>query len=418
MITNKIKNIFSYITVLAISFSIVSCDQEENVGYSTFTPTSPTLSVTTSVNSKSLIEDGSAYTFTATMSETQLVDVKLSVSQIDGNATLGDDFTMDGTLVIPAGSTSASGKITILSDDLSEETETVKIQIGGIDTANVTLTPATMEFTILNYTDGDLVIDMSWAMGSTTTDNAGAAIDPTDFADLRLLVSTEPNNTDLIGGADGGSFESFVLASSTPDGDYYIVADFYAVDETIARDLNINLTFNQAGLINDLSMDFPAGLSSDNSCASVYYVMAKIVKSGNTYTLTTVAENSPVTAAPFIGTATAVEDEWADYGPGDQTDLLAVVGDPYSFIIDTPAYLSWIANHETAYMVVTIDPATGNVTVQANEPFDYGQGVEGDEFGTGYVNACTGEIVLSITYDLTIYGVYANQTLIFQSDNF
>ena len=418
MITKNYKSIFSYLLALTIGLFIVSCgDQEDYTGTSTFVPTAPTLSVTTSVSSASLIEDGSEYTFTATLSEPQLVDVKLYVSQIGGDATLGADYTVDGSLVIPAGSTSAKGKIKILSDNLVEDTETVSIQIGDNLTSNAAITPATMDFTILNYTDGDLVIDMSWAMGSKTTDNSGSDIDPTDFADLRLLLTDAPNNSAILDGADGGSFETYVLTGA-PDGEYYLVADFYAVDETIKRDLNLNLTFNQAGIINDLSMDFPAALNSNNSCSSVFYVMAKIVKSGDSYTITSVAEKSPVTAAPFIGTATAVVDEWADYNVGDQTELLAVLGDPYSFIIDTPDFMSWIANNDTAYMVVTIDPATGNATVQANEPFDYGQGVEGDEFGTGFVNACTGEINLSITYDLTIYGVYANQALIFQSDNF
>ena len=114
----------------------MSCDQEDNTGLSTIVPTNPSLSITTSVSSLSLIEDDSSYGFTVTISETQLVDIKLSVSQIGGDATMGEDFSVSGSLIIPAGSTSASGSITILSDELMEETETVKIQIGDNTTAN------------------------------------------------------------------------------------------------------------------------------------------------------------------------------------------------------------------------------------------------------------------------------------------
>jgi len=416
MITKNYKSIFSYLLALTIGLFIVSCGQEDYTGTSTFVPTAPSLSVTTSVSSASLIEDNSVYTFTATLSEPQLVDVKLFVTQVGGDATLGADYTVDGSLVIAAGSTSAKGKIKILSDNLVEATETVSIQIGDNNTANAQITPATMDFTILNYTDGDLVVDMSWAMGSKTTDDTGSVIDPTTFADLRLLLTDAPNNSAILDGSDGGSFETYVLTGA-PDGEYYLVADFYAVDESINRDLNLNLTFNQAGIINDLSMDFPAALNSTNSCSSVYYVMAKVIKSGDSYTITQIAEKSPVTAAPFIGTATVVVDEWEDYAPGDVTTITAG-SDPYKFLIDVPAYLYWIANNATTYFEVTIDPATGNATVVSTEPFDYGQGVEGGEIGTGFVNACTGEINLLITYDLTIYGVYADYALVFQSDNF
>ncbi|PKP13067.1 MAG: hypothetical protein CVU08_07275 [Bacteroidetes bacterium HGW-Bacteroidetes-3] len=419
MITKNYKSIFSYLAALTAALFVVSCDQEDNTGFGTLVPTSPTLTVTTSVSNKSLIEDDSVYEFTATLSTPQLVDVKLFVTQIAGDAINGDDYTVDGSLVIPAGATSAKGKVKILSDDLIEATETVKLQIGDNLTANASITPVTMEFTILNYTEGDLAIDLSWALGSVTTDNSGNAISPTAFADLRLLVSSTPDNSGDIGEADGGSFETFVMDSSTPNGEYYLVADFYDVNSEIVRDLNLNTTFNQAGLINDLSYDFPAALNSGNSCSTVYYVLAKIVKSGDSYTITALGEKSPVTAAPFIGTATAVVDEWADYGAGDQTELLPVLGDPFSFIIDTPDFMTWIANNDTAFMVVTIDPATGNVTVKANEYFDYGQpGGGGDEFGTGFVNACTGEINLSITYDLAAWGLYPNNALILQSDNF
>lgn len=66
MITKNYKSIFSYLAAITTALFVVSCDQEDNTGFSTLEPTSPTLSVTTSVSSKSLIEDDSVYEFTAT----------------------------------------------------------------------------------------------------------------------------------------------------------------------------------------------------------------------------------------------------------------------------------------------------------------------------------------------------------------
>jgi hypothetical protein len=284
MITKNYKSIFSYVAAMAIGLFVASCDQEDNTGWSTFSPTSPAITITTEVNNATLVENNQVYTFTVTLSESQLVDVKVYPIQIGGDATLGDDFTLTGSLVISAGSLSTSGEIKILKDDVIEGTETVKIQIGTEKTANAAITPATMDFTILNYEDGDLAIDMGWAM-SKVTDDAGNEMSATAFADLRLLISTTPSNNDddLIGGADGGSFESYVLSSTKPDGVYYVVADFYEASD-IVRDIDLNLEFNQAGVITGDSYDYPAALSNLGTCSLNYYVMTKIIKSGTNYT--------------------------------------------------------------------------------------------------------------------------------------
>ena len=286
MITKNYKSIFSYIAAFAIGAFMVSCDQEENTGLATLKPTSPTLTVTTDVSSKSLIEDNSVYAFTATLSEVQLVDTKLYIDQVGGDATMGDDFEVTSYIVIPAGSLTGKGSIKILADDLIEATETVKIQIGDEQTANAKLTPATMDFTILNYTDGDLAIDLSWEIASIATDNAGNEFDADEFADMRLLISTSPNNVDVVDEADGGSFESIVLSSSLASGTYYVVADFYDANSDIPRDLNLNVEFNQSGVINHSTEYFSGAINTANVCANNFFVLTKIVKSLNSYTIT------------------------------------------------------------------------------------------------------------------------------------
>lgn len=291
MITKNYKSIFSYLTALTIGLFLVGCDQEDNTGMSTYDPTSPSLEITISETNVILIEGNQEYTFTANISAAQLVDIKLYAYQVGGDAD-GDDYTIDGSIVIPAGSTSAKGKLKIVQDDILEETETLKIQVGDNRTANTSQNSAFMDYQILNYTEGDLVIDLSWAMAGATTDDSGEAIDPEDFADMRLLISSTPDNAGDIDEADGSGFESLVLSQDLPDGDYYIVTDFYDANSDIVRDLNLSLNLYQAGLINDDGYDFPNAISNLGTCDLNFYVMSKIIKSGTTYTYEDVSTQS------------------------------------------------------------------------------------------------------------------------------
>ena len=292
MITKNYKSIFSFVAALTLGIFMVGCEQEDDTGYSTLIPNSTDLGITTEITNVTLVEDNSVYEFTASISEVQLVDVKLYAFQVSGDATLGDDFTLDQSLVIPAGSTSVTGEIKIIQDDIYEETETAKIQIGNNKTANATEATATMNFTILNYSEGDLVLDLSWAMASAATDDSGTEIDPEDFADMRLVISSTPDNTGDIDVADGAGFETIVLPSDLPDGDYYIVSDFYAANADIVRDLNLSLNLYQNGIINDDHYDFANAISNLGTCDLNFYVMAKIVKSGTTYTYENVSTQS------------------------------------------------------------------------------------------------------------------------------
>ena len=278
--------------LFALSAIIISCDEDQQTGESLMSPTSPTISIVLDGGSSTtLIEDDSTHGFTVSLSETQIVDVKLHVSQIGGTAG-GSDYEMTSLITIPAGYTSASGSITILSDALIEDTETLQIQIGSVTTANAALTPITTEFTILNYTDGDLVIDMSWAM-SIATNDAGEEMSATDFADLRLLLTDAPTNQAILGGADGGSFETYVLSAGSPDGDYYLVADFYAASE-IVRDIDLMLEINQAGVINGDTYSYPAALNNEVTCGPNFFVMMKITKAGDNYTFEDVSTRNLV----------------------------------------------------------------------------------------------------------------------------
>ena len=156
----KINFIKKVLTLFALGAIIISCEEDQQVGASIQTPSSPTIAIDLGFTNPTLIEDDTEFTYTVSLSEVQIVDVKLHVSQVGGTAS-ADDYEMTSLISIPAGYLSASGTIKILTDDLIEDTETLQVQIGSITTANAALTPVTTEFTILNYTDGDLVVDLA-----------------------------------------------------------------------------------------------------------------------------------------------------------------------------------------------------------------------------------------------------------------
>lgn len=293
-----------------------SCaENDDYTNDSVLTVSAPALSVSLGFpNSQSIVEQEASYDITVSITSTQSVDVVVYLKQIDGTASAGEDFSMPSSLTIPKGSLSASDVISIHADEIIEDTETVTIQIGSGNEANVSgVSSETVSFEIANLTEGDLVVGMSWDISTSTTYDTGTEIDAYDFADLRLSLTNVPY-TQILQTADGAADETYTLSGNAPDGEYYLVADIYASMEDIIRDLNITLTFNQVGIINGQKHTFSNGLSTEYSCANNYLIMAKVTKSGENYTLEEIAENS---AAPSIaGTYDVVSNgESTDPGP-------------------------------------------------------------------------------------------------------
>lgn len=297
----KNKLIKIALVLSAFMLTIACNDDDDLTGDSVANVASPSLSVALDfANDQTLVEDEVTYGFTVSLSQAQIVDVVIYLEMVSGTATEGDDFSFPHSMRIPAGSTSASDVIAIHADELIEDTETATIRIGTGAESNVSATNSeTVSFSIMNLVEGDLSIGMDWsATGSTF---GGDELGPYELADLRLLVSTGPNNTDLIGGADGGADEHWVMSSSTPDGDYYVVADWYAgYDEDFTVD--VDLSFDQVGVINGQTHSFPAALTSTETCSASYTVLAKITKTGNSYAFEEIGSAAPLNPTLFEGT--------------------------------------------------------------------------------------------------------------------
>lgn len=283
MTKNRILNIFS---LLLISFTLLLSGCKEKDDYtndSLVVPNNVNLTITTSVNQTSYVENNQVENFTVTLSDEQVSDVVVKVFQVGGDAVEGEDFVMDHLVTVPAGSLQATGTITILKDDVIEATESVIIQVGDDTTANAgSVTPATMTIDILNYEEGDLGIELSWYPDAY--DQYGNQISSTTIADMILYV-VDPNG-DVIGEVDGGSYENYVLSSDAMDGTYTIKTGFYsAMSFNDPVDLKLMLGYDQVGVFSD-SQDFTGFISTATaeSC-DLEIFLAEIEKSGSTYTL-------------------------------------------------------------------------------------------------------------------------------------
>ena len=400
MITKNYKSIFSFVAALTIGFFMVSCDQEDDTGYSTMVPTSPSLGITVSETNVILVENDQVFEFTASLSEVQLVDVKLYAFQAGGDAD-GDDFELTGSLVIPAGATSATGTLKILKDDVIEETETLKIQIGDNKTANASKDSGFIDVTILNYEDGDLIIDLAWSLTEPAYEDDGTELDPTEMGDLVLSLSSTPDLENIIGQADGGSFETLVMPSSTPDGVYYVIASFWDANSDITRGFNLLLDLNQPGVITADGYEYPAALDSGNSCSTVYFITGTITKSGESYTYESTGEiKTPVVLEDFVG----VYEGETPYGPTNIVTTLNANGQ----LEETGMSVEWMTGFwgevitDQTTLLMDVDMATGNFTIaQAyymQTTYDGAVQPPYDLVATGNLNACA--LSMSINVNL------------------
>lgn len=403
---NRILNIG--LALLAMIF-VVACSEDDFTGDSTMQASAPNLTVDLDFNNTvTLVEDGSSYNFTVSISEPQIADVVVYLTQTGGDATEGDDFTFPHTVTIPKGSTSASGTITILSDDLKEENESVEITIGTGMEANVSaVNSETVSFNIGNLEEGELLLNLSWDLEGDTTDNTGTPIEATAFADLRFLLtpSLTFSEEDIVAGADGAGFESFTIEEDLPDGEYYIVADFYAANENISRDINLELTLDQTGVINHDTYTFPAALNNGlGTCSLNYYVLAKVTKSGDNYTI------------EEVGTQSYDLIEYTAYPNG--FDVLGPFSEPDGWpshieakeicggILITGINAEWMLNVwgeeiQTEVPVNATVDSNGNITIEEQFIFTTlydGSLTDYTIWGTGTYDADSGEITLE--YDL------------------
>lgn len=163
----KYKNILFSGLIASVILVTTSCNLSEQEPYSgAATISASSAAVTISADDFQKIpgvEKDETYTYTVSLSEPQISDVKIQVWQSGGTATEGEDFDLgEHTLTIPAYETSTTGTITTYADDEVEDAETLQITIGDETTANVIFTPQVYDFVLDNYVSDALDISLMW----------------------------------------------------------------------------------------------------------------------------------------------------------------------------------------------------------------------------------------------------------------
>ena len=400
------KNKFLKIAlVMSAIILTTACTEDDATGDATNAPSSPSLTVALDFEGEqSLVEAETTYGFTVSISEAQITNVRVHLSQTGGNATKGDDFDFPSTVTIAAGTTSISDVFTIHADEILEDTETATIQITDGTEANLnSISGTSVTFSIMNHSEDDLAIGLSWAASSAVTNNYGEAIEATDLADMRLLITNVPY-TGILKEEDGSGFETLNFLGTYPDGEYYIVADFYSANE-IAIDLDLEITLDQVGLINGATHSFPAAVNTTDACADLHYILAKVTKAGQDYTLEKVGEKSAVDLENYVGTWSG-EDMWGDTEVTTTLDAdgnLEITGVGVVFM--TGAWGETILEQEKVLM--DVDKTTGSFTIeeQLYMKTEYDGAVQELYYlsGTGTIDPCTN--TMDLEYDFVQDGV-------------
>jgi hypothetical protein len=302
------KKLYSkYISLLALAAAFAACSDDDKTGESILTPTAPTVNITIEHPEVTLLEKDSTFEFTVTLSTPQIVDVAVYVNVTGGDATEGSDFTYTSLLKIPANRTSAKGQVKILADELPEGTETLTITIGDDRTENASITPRTIEFTIENVSEGDLPLKLTW--NAALFDATGTAIDPDDIADMILYITDLDG--DILETIDGASYEEFLLGEDYPDGEYLVKAGVFQVINTGGLGeiplLDLSLEYSQLGVMEPVTLEFPASFNTAIECEENAYILAKIVKTGSSYEVTRVGEAPVRDISAYAGSYDAEE---------------------------------------------------------------------------------------------------------------
>lgn len=287
----KIINKISIIATVAILFS--SCeDSEDFTGASNLSFNDVNVTLSTSQASytfnESMIDSDDETTntilITGSLDSPQPIDVKVSFSKTSGEAT-SEDYSLE-TLLIPAGKTSASAKVTINKTGDIEGTETLTITAKG--DGNINLSSFSLPVTIDNdYINDVLELSTTWAGSYEDADS----LITVDFCsiDFDVLLFTAAGSFVGYVGATSSCTETSSL-SGLDDGEYFLVLNLYnniLSGLNFTEDIPVTITYSQEHFIPETSFTvMPYNLSSVGSDSEFSAVATITVEDGYNYTIT------------------------------------------------------------------------------------------------------------------------------------
>jgi hypothetical protein len=294
---NKMKNILNsrYFVALGILSVLIftQCKDEDYTGYGTVNPSNPTVAITWDAPA-TMEESDVTYPFTVTLSEVQIADIVFNISADASTATEGEDFDLSThTIRIPAYSTEGSGSLTIYSDALPEETETISVQIGDAALGNVNYTPETRSIDITNLVSDDILVSFDW---SGTFDGAvdGVATAGIDLCAVDMDFLLGDDTTVDIGDytcATGACPEQYLFTAGSwtnGDGTFYFGVNLWDAGGITAADgspttFPVTMYIAQVGVVNlSATQDASTVIMSDNDGSTVDAVL-KVVVAGSSF---------------------------------------------------------------------------------------------------------------------------------------
>lgn len=135
--------------------------------------------------------------FTASLDKTDAADVSVDFTSADNSAIAGSDYdAINGSLIIPAGSTSATIIVTITSDTNIENDESFTLNLSNVS-ANATLVTSIATGTILNDDSAIALTELTVDSPSISEGNSGTSqlsfsvnLNKTDGADVSVNFAT------------------------------------------------------------------------------------------------------------------------------------------------------------------------------------------------------------------------------------
>ncbi len=215
MMKNILK-INSILSVMLILF-LAGCEMEPETQDPISTENYPVATFNTDFSGTS-VSEGDTIDYTITLDRMSDRDLTFEVRQLDGTAD-DHDFVYE-EVTIPAYSLSADMQIVVLADDLPEEQETLKLEVGVFYVGeryilNPTTVNPVLDLTVTNFNDPNvLTVAFGWQNPES---------------DIDLFAISE---VDGAWGAAASADNPEILTSiwpSDPEGNYFVTIDPYSV---------------------------------------------------------------------------------------------------------------------------------------------------------------------------------------------
>lgn len=206
------------------------------------------------------------------------VDLKWS-SEADGDPQKWDIYfgPSEEPAKVKTGHTSQTYTVTV------EKGRRYYWRVVGYDANNIPSRSEIWSFEVINP-DAPLKLNMDWT--TNVKEAIGLDVDPKTAANLRLKILNQGGTVVQIVNTTG--FEEYSFLSTMPDGVYYVAADLASTinagDFNKPLNIDVRLNFYQRGILSQV-LPYPSIMTNENPCDLYSVVLAKVTKTGSTYTV-------------------------------------------------------------------------------------------------------------------------------------